>query len=125
MYDVMPSQGRPIYLVRQYAEEWRIEDWNLLPHGLRGVYVLLDRHHTPVYVGRSGGGNADLRTRINTHRRESNYGPRTRFFSAYVVDRGYIKQMETFLLRAVGDLLRWNTNKGYFGGATIIEPLQA
>ncbi len=118
----MAKQGRPIHLVRAYAEYWPIKDWSELPDGLKGVYVLLDRNHTPVYVGRSGKGEADLRTRIYNHRRESNYGKRTKFFSVYVVDRGYIQQLETFLLRAVGDLLRWNTNKGRFRGAYEVEP---
>lgn len=110
----MGKQGRPIRLVNQFAEDWPISKWNMLPTGLRGVYVLLNKSHVPLYVGRSGKGEADIRIRIYNHRRSLYYGKKVKFFSAYGIDRGYIRQMETFLLRAVGDLLKWNTNKGRF-----------
>jgi len=119
----MPKLGRPIRLVNGYAEFWPIRKLSELPE-MRGIYILYDRHYVPLYCGRSGKGAITINTRIAQHRSEPYYGGKIRYFSVYDLDRGYMRQMETFLLHALGHLLRWNRNKGRFSRAArrILEP---
>ena len=90
---------------------------------MRGIYVLYDSESVPLYCGRAGKGEATVGNRINTHKGQPYLGKKIQYFSVYDVDRGYMQQMETFLLRALGNRLRWNANQGKFlSGARKIKP---
>lgn len=90
---------------------------------MRGIYMLYDKHCLPLYCGRAGKGRATAWGRISTHKGQRYLGKKVRYFSVYDVDRGYMHQMETFLLRALGHTLRWNWNKGKFlKGARKVAP---
>jgi hypothetical protein len=109
----MAKRGRPIRLVNAYAEFWPIRKLRKLPE-MRGIYILYDRHYTPLYCGRAGKGAVTVQSRIYQHKSAPYYGSRIRYFSVYDVDRGYMQQIETLFLRALVHKFRWNTNRGKF-----------
>lgn len=108
----MPTLGRPKRLVNAYAEFWKIRELEELPEDMRGVYILFGKGYQPLYVGISGRGYATVKRRIRQHK--SDFGARLRYFSAYDVDIGYMKQIETLILHALGELLPRNINWGLF-----------
>jgi hypothetical protein len=117
----MPKKGRPIRLVNAYAEYHPIEQLGYLPE-MRGIYILYDKNRIPLYCGRAGKGRNTIRSRIMAHKSRPYLRRKIRYFSVYDVDCGYMHQIETILLRAFGDLMRWNTYKGKFLKGAIEVP---
>jgi len=64
----------PLHLIKRCSEYIELDDINLLPLGMRGIYVLYkDRPRADkrdvVYVGMAVGGRGGIRGRLKSHRR--------------------------------------------------------
>ncbi len=64
----------PLRLIKRVSEYIPLDDINLIPRGLRGIYVLYNRrpklkNYDVVYVGMALGGKGGLRGRLKGHRR--------------------------------------------------------
>ena len=65
----------PLRLIKRSSEYILLDDINLIPRGLRGIYVLYNRRpklktYDVVYVGMTLGGKGGLRGRLKGHRRK-------------------------------------------------------
>ena len=65
----------PLRLIKRSSEYIPLDDINLIPRGLRGIYVLYNRRpklktYDVVYVGMTLGGKGGLRGRLKGHRRK-------------------------------------------------------
>ena len=65
----------PLRLIKRCAEYISISELNLLPLGLRGIYVLYKfrpriKNYDVVYVGMTTGGKGGIRGRLKSHRRK-------------------------------------------------------
>jgi hypothetical protein len=115
---------RPPRLVAKVYERWPIESLPLLDDGLRGLYVLYDPDGRPVRVGKAGGGDQDVKSRMMGEYYHSRYWRHVASFSVFTfVSKSMFHQVETIMLRAVGKALAGNVNTGSFSEATtVISP---
>ncbi len=65
----------PLRLIKRSSEYILLDDINLIPRGLRGIYVLYNRRpklktYDVVYVGMTLGGKGGLRGRLKGHRKK-------------------------------------------------------
>ncbi|HTS33908.1 MAG TPA: hypothetical protein VMI55_08270 [Thermoplasmata archaeon] len=105
--------GRPPNLLEEVYEHWPIESLPLLPPDIRGLYVLYDSEKRPIYVGISGrGAKQRVRQRFWAEYYRYRYWGWVRYFSVYTfkVEPLY-DQIETLILRALGNGLPGNTNR--------------
>lgn len=114
---------RPPRLVERVYEHWPIESQPLLDGGLRGIYVLYDPEGRPVRVGKAGQGDQDIKDRLGEYYHSRRWRHVHTFSVFTFVKESWFHQVETLVLRAVGDALTGNVNSGSFSNATrVIGP---
>jgi len=67
--------ANPLRLIKRSSEYIHLDDINLIPRGLRGIYALYNlrpklKTYDVVYVGMTLGGKGGLRGRLKGHRRK-------------------------------------------------------
>lgn len=114
------KRGKPERLVASVYEKWPIEALPELPPDLRGLYVIYDSDDKPIRVGISGRGRKQrVIDRIWNEYYRDRYWRAAHTFTVFTfTQRSNYKQVESFVLFALGKALSGNVKGGAFRKAT-------